>query len=205
MISYIALYEKAHHITKSLTFKAADDFDLASEISDLDVMESKLSTLLDRIGMETNLRDLQYQMDAEAVGADVRDVSRRYFAASMSLRVDVGNPLLRLVLVNLLSNAIRYSPVGGAIDLIAQPAGDAVQIQVRDRGLGIPKEHQQLLFERFGRAHGAAFGGLGLGLAISKGLVERHGGKIWLESSGKPGEGTVFHVQLPLRTPPPET
>jgi signal transduction histidine kinase len=105
------------------------------------------------------------------------------------------------VLANLLSNAIRYSPEGGPIDVTAQQAGNALQMTVRDHGLGIPKEHQQLVFERFGRAHGTGFGGLGLGLAITKGIVERHGGTIWLESSGKSGEGSVFHLQLPLRPP----
>jgi signal transduction histidine kinase len=109
------------------------------------------------------------------------------------------------VLANLLSNAIRYSPEGGPIEVDAETTGDGVHIQVRDRGLGIPREHQQLVFERFGRAHGTAFGGLGLGLAISKGIVERHGGRIWVESAGRPGEGSVFHVQLPLVTPPAQT
>ena len=109
------------------------------------------------------------------------------------------------VLANLLSNAIRYSPEGGPIEVDAETTGDGVHIQVRDRGLGIPREHQQLVFERFGRAHGTAFGGLGLGLAISKGIVERHGGRIWVESTGRPGEGSVFHVQLPLATPPAQT
>src|SRR3989454_103190 len=109
------------------------------------------------------------------------------------------------VLANLLSNAIRYSPEGGPIEVDAETTGDGVHIRVRDRGLGIPREHQQLVFERFGRAHGSAFGGLGLGLAISKGIVERHGGRIWVESTGRPGEGSVFHVQLPLVTPPAQT
>jgi len=109
------------------------------------------------------------------------------------------------VLANLLSNAIRYSPQGGPIEVDAETTGDGVHIRVRDRGLGIPREHQQLVFERFGRAHGTAFGGLGLGLAISKGIVERHGGRIWVESAGRPGEGSVFHVQLPLVTPPAQT
>ena len=109
------------------------------------------------------------------------------------------------VLANLLSNAIRYSPEGGPIEVDAETTGDGVHIRVRDRGLGIPREHQQLVFERFGRAHGTAFGGLGLGLAISKGIVERHGGRIWVESTGRPGEGSVFHVQLPLVTPPAQT
>jgi signal transduction histidine kinase len=105
------------------------------------------------------------------------------------------------VLTNLLSNAIRYSPEGGAIEVTAAQQGDKVRFSVKDQGLGIPREQQAVVFERFGRAHGSSYGGLGLGLAISKGIVERHGGRIWVESSGTPGAGSVFHVELPLRPP----
>jgi len=105
------------------------------------------------------------------------------------------------VLANLLSNAIRYSPEGGAIQLRAEQKGNEVRVIIKDHGLGIPQGQQQLVFERFGRAHGTAFGGLGLGLAISKGIVDAHGGRIWVESDGVPGKGSVFHLELPLHPP----
>jgi len=101
------------------------------------------------------------------------------------------------VLVNLLSNAIRYSPEGGDIEVSIEPSGDAVDISVKDHGLGVPREHQQSIFERFGRAHGPSFGGLGLGLAITRGIVLQHGGTIGVESTGKPGEGSIFRVRFP--------
>ncbi len=107
------------------------------------------------------------------------------------------------VLVNLLSNAIRYSPEGGEIEVAVESNGDAVHIAVTDHGLGVPREHQQTIFERFGRAHGPSFGGLGLGLAISRGIVEQHGGSIEVESSGRPGEGSTFHVRIPRAPPRP--
>jgi len=107
------------------------------------------------------------------------------------------------VLNNLISNAIRYSPDGGPIEITVEPAGDAVQIAILDHGVGVPREHQHAIFERFGRAQGPSFGGLGLGLAISKGIVEQHGGSIRVESSGKPGEGSNFVVRLPLTPPRP--
>ena len=118
-----------------------------------------------------------------------------------SLPIFADKDRVEQVIANLLSNAIRYSPEGGPIDVTARQTATGAHIEVQDRGLGIPEEHQELVFERFGRAHGSAFGGLGLGLAISKGIVERHGGRIWLVSSGKPGEGSVFHVELPQRPP----
>ena len=107
------------------------------------------------------------------------------------------------VLSNLISNAIRYSPEGGLIEIAVDPAGDSVQIAVADRGVGVPRERQQTIFERFGRAQGPSFGGLGLGLAISKGIVEQHGGSIRVESTGKPGQGSRFVVSLPLAASPP--
>ncbi|MCE9670771.1 PAS domain S-box protein [Myxococcus stipitatus] len=108
------------------------------------------------------------------------------------------------VLTNLLSNAIRYSPEGGAVLVRLGGEGKAgVHLSVKDSGVGIPKEKQGLIFERFGRAHGSKYGGLGLGLTISQGIVEQHGGRIWVESPGVPGQGSTFHVWLPRETESP--
>jgi PAS domain S-box-containing protein len=101
------------------------------------------------------------------------------------------------VITNLLSNAIRYSPRGGEVSLTVEPEAGGVHLWVRDSGIGIPPEKQSLIFERFGRAHGSKYGGLGLGLTIAQGIVEQHGGEIWVESAGVAGEGSTFHVRLP--------
>jgi PAS domain S-box-containing protein len=101
------------------------------------------------------------------------------------------------VFTNLLSNAQRYSPDGGAITVDAREEGEMVHLRVKDHGLGIPPEKLRVIFERFGRAHGVSYGGLGLGLTIARGIVERHGGRIWAESTGHAGDGTTFHVVLP--------
>lgn len=106
------------------------------------------------------------------------------------------------VITNLLSNAIRYSPNGGTVEVTVVEDGDEVQVTVRDHGVGIPKEKQGVIFERFGRAHGSRFGGLGLGLTISHGIVVQHAGRISVESSGIEGEGTTFVVRLPKQLPP---
>ncbi|RKH54694.1 hybrid sensor histidine kinase/response regulator [Corallococcus aberystwythensis] len=105
------------------------------------------------------------------------------------------------VLTNLLSNAIRYSPEGGQVLVRVAAEGDTgVHLSVKDQGVGIPSEKQRLIFERFGRAHGSKYGGLGLGLTISQGIVEQHGGRIWAESTGTVGQGSTFNVWLPRRT-----
>ncbi|WP_141330271.1 PAS domain S-box protein [Myxococcus sp. AB025B] len=108
------------------------------------------------------------------------------------------------VLTNLLSNAIRYSPEGGAVLVrLTGEGSEGVHLSVKDSGVGIPKDKQALIFERFGRAHGSKYGGLGLGLTISQGIVEQHGGRIWVESPGVPGQGSTFNVWLPRETEVP--
>ena len=105
------------------------------------------------------------------------------------------------VVGNLLSNAIKYSPQGGPITVTVREdveRGEAV-LTVRDRGIGIPVEQQSRLFARFARAdnaRAAGIGGTGLGLYLSRELVERHGGRIWFESAQ--GAGSAFSIALPL-------
>jgi signal transduction histidine kinase len=138
----------------------------------------------------------------EEVSARLRPLAERHeirVRAPEHLAVLADRDRIDQALTNLVVNAIRYSPDGGPIDVEAEQTRDAVHLCVRDRGVGIPVEEQQVIFERFARARGAVTGGLGLGLTISKGIVERHGGRIWVESSGKPGEGSAFHLTLPIR------
>ena len=106
------------------------------------------------------------------------------------------------ILANLLDNAAKYSPPGDAISVEADSRGNELVVAVRDHGKGIPKEHIDLIFERFyqvverGDAHRQ---GIGLGLAICKGLVEAHEGRIWVESVV--GEGSTFFFSLPYAVP----
>lgn len=103
------------------------------------------------------------------------------------------------VLYNLISNAIKFSPDGGTVDVsVVTPSATEWELRVRDRGIGIAQEHHDMIFEKFRQVDSSAtrsYGGTGLGLAISKGLVELHGGRIWVESTV--GEGSTFFVRLP--------
>src|SRR5207237_5724128 len=102
------------------------------------------------------------------------------------------------VLENLLSNAVKYSPDGGAVTVEIGRERDNAVIRVRDEGLGVPEAERGQIFERFFRASVAKpYGGVGLGLYISKEIVNRMGGDIVLESSGQ--TGSVFRVSLPLQ------
>lgn len=103
------------------------------------------------------------------------------------------------VLDNIISNAIKYSPNGGVIFIRVEKQINQIIVSIRDQGVGIPKEMQDKIFDRFYRADKARtrkLGGAGLGLAITRELVEAHFGKIWVRSTE--GEGTTFYFTLPL-------
>ncbi|AEI67115.1 two-component sensor histidine kinase [Corallococcus macrosporus] len=99
------------------------------------------------------------------------------------------------VLSNLLGNAIKFTPEGGHVTVQAVPEGDMMRFSVRDTGPGIQPEHLTHLFEAFWQAAAGKKEGAGLGLAIAKGLVDAHGGRIWVDSS--PGLGSTFSFTLP--------
>lgn len=116
-----------------------------------------------------------------------------------SLAVEADPVQIREVLENLVSNAIKYSPPGGEIVITAGKRKGYALISIRDQGLGIASEDQPQIFKRFymvPQAKQLGLGGLGLGLYISKQLIELHQGQIWLES--KEGEGSTFYFTLPL-------
>jgi signal transduction histidine kinase/DNA-binding LacI/PurR family transcriptional regulator/DNA-binding response OmpR family regulator len=107
---------------------------------------------------------------------------------------------LRQVTLNLVSNAVKFTTIGG-VTLIAGAQDDKVVVSVRDTGLGISPDEQDFVFDEFhqsSRTLARGYSGMGLGLAICKRLVELHGGKIALRSSGKDGEGSTFYFTLPI-------
>jgi signal transduction histidine kinase len=124
------------------------------------------------------------------------------------LRADVRDPLppvrgdserLRQVLMNLLDNAIKYSPADGEVEVRAYTEDGRVRVDVCDTGPGIAKEDQRLIFEKFGRVAGAGATrpGTGLGLFIARSIAEAHGGT--LEVSSSPQQGATFTLELPLQ------
>jgi len=104
------------------------------------------------------------------------------------------------VLMNLLGNALQYTPDGRAVRIRARRVESEVQIEIQDEGTGIPSEHLPHIFTRFYRvdpSRSRAGGGSGIGLTIARHLVEGHGGRIWAQSSGA-GKGSSFTFSLPL-------
>ena len=109
--------------------------------------------------------------------------------------------LLRQVLVNLVENALKYSPDGGRVGVRVADDSDRVRIEVRDQGLGIPPSEQQRVFEKFYRLDpemARGIGGSGLGLYISRKIVEQMDGSLSVRSA--PGVGSTFTVVLPRRS-----
>jgi signal transduction histidine kinase len=106
---------------------------------------------------------------------------------------------IQQLLENLLENAVKYSPVGGGVQVRIWNEDQEAHLTVTDSGIGIPPEDLPHIFERFYRAHNVddrRFAGMGLGLFICRGIVEQHGGRI--QASSQPGQGSSFHVMLPL-------
>jgi signal transduction histidine kinase len=113
--------------------------------------------------------------------------------------VEADERRIRQVVFNLLSNAVKFTPQGGRVDVSTAHVDGEVQIAVHDTGPGIAAEDQERIFEEFQQAHGGNGErpeGTGLGLALSRRLVELHGGRIWVES--EPGQGSTFTFTLPV-------
>jgi signal transduction histidine kinase len=107
---------------------------------------------------------------------------------------------LEQAIENLVTNALRYTPDGGSIELRARQTASSVAIEVRDSGAGIPPEHLPFIFDRFYKAaaaDGLASPGSGLGLSIVKAIVTRHGGRV--SAASEVGRGTTITLELPAR------
>jgi len=111
---------------------------------------------------------------------------------------DVDFEFIEQVLKQLLDNAVNYSPPGAPLTISAQAEGERIIVNVADEGKGIPVDEQSKIFDKFyrGRAWREKVLGTGLGLSIAKGIVEAHGGKIWVTSA--PGKGSVFSFAVPM-------
>jgi PAS domain S-box-containing protein len=108
--------------------------------------------------------------------------------------------MLRRVLINLLENAVKFTPLSGSIEVGCQADAEMVQFWVKDSGQGIPEDALELIFDKFTRLQADRYPkGLGLGLAFCRLAVQAHGGKIWAES--RPGEGSRFVFTIPITAP----
>jgi signal transduction histidine kinase len=174
-----------------------------------DKLTQLVAQLLDVSRIQSGRLTLEYrdadlsQLVADAVANAERQSPDHDFIVRSSQLVQISVDILRIeqVLTNLIDNAIKYSPKGGRIEVevdMAAPQAGWVQLSVRDHGVGIPAEVLERIFERFYQVESASSHttGMGLGLYISRQIVELHGGRIWAEVPD--GGGTRFVIALPV-------
>ena len=181
-------------------------------LDQIDRMSRLILELLDVSRIETGR--LEIRREPIQWSTFVRDVVHRHHTAVSDRRFHLNVPdankvvsgdrdRLEQVLGNLLENAVKYSPDGSEIFVNVEDRGESLLTAVCDRGIGIPADEINQVFERFHRGRQVSstnYGGLGLGLYITKQIVERHGGSIWVES--KEGSGTTFYFSLPVAQVP---
>jgi PAS domain S-box-containing protein len=182
---------------------AGEPGDLARALRQVGHMREVLRDLVHYAG-STQIRVTQEVTDLQqALDWALENLRPALVERSAEIKVEAlarvsGDPIqIARVFQNLLSNALRFS--GDATPLVAIGAETRehdVLVSVRDNGIGIPPEHHETIFRVFERLHGPDLPGTGMGLAISRRIVERHGGRIWVES--EPGNGATFYFTLPL-------
>jgi signal transduction histidine kinase len=134
-------------------------------------------------------------IDAFAHVAQEKGVSLKYDSSERGLAAKLDHGRLLQVLANLITNAVKFTDAGGAVMVRAAKTADALCVSVVDTGIGIPEHMLDSIFERFWQAGKNDRRGVGLGLYISKCIVEAHGGRIWVES--KVGAGSALHFTIP--------
>ncbi len=170
-----------------------------------------VGNLLDMARLESGMLQLKREWcDVEdIIGVALRQLQETLRDRILQVNIPSELPLVKAdftlieqVLVNLLENAVKYSPPGSEIAITVRQDEKELQVAIADRGAGIPEGDQERVFDKFYRLHSPRHvSGTGLGLSICKGIIEAHGGKIWVEP--RAGGGSVFTFSLPLNEQPP--
>lgn len=185
---------------------------LESILEEADHLNRLVANLLDMTRLEARAIEVHkgWQSVEEIVGAALGHMARQlkdhpvitHLSDELPL-VPMDDLLIEQVLVNLVENAAKYSPAGSPIELSARAEDDRLTMEIADRGPGLPPAELDRVFEKFYRsANSSGRAGAGLGLAICRGVIELHGGRIVAEN--RPGGGAVFRFWLPLASGQPE-
>lgn len=201
--TYGKLTERQREFLRDVQRASGHLYKLINDVLELARMEAGRITLQPApVGVNQLFRDVFSLMRAAASEKNQR---LEFSVQPDDLMVMADEHRAKQVLVNLISNAIKYSPPNTPIRVEARPSGDEVLFSVADQGPGIaPEDHERIFreFERIERGPYQATSGFGLGLPLAKYLVERHGGRIWLESTL--GAGSTFYFTLPRFEAPKE-
>jgi K+-sensing histidine kinase KdpD len=186
------------HRDSFLRMIAAESERLATIVEDI-LLAGSLDA--DTIELETEPCDVAELLESVVASARMRlpdHLELRYASPNGAVPVECDEERVRQVLVNLVDNAIKYSPDGGEVEVALTRLDGVVRFEVRDRGLGIPASHRDRVFDKFIRLDPnlrRGIGGTGLGLYICRELVRRMGGRIGVD--GRDGGGSVFYLELP--------
>jgi signal transduction histidine kinase len=192
------LSERQHQYVKDILESGQHLLALINDILDLSKVESgKMELELSEFLLPGLLRDSLIMVKEKALRHGI-DLTVEAAADVCEVRADERK--VKQIVVNLLSNAVKFTPDGGKVGIEAATVGDEVQVTVRDTGIGIAAENLARIFRPFEQIqdrYTRQFEGTGLGLALTRQLVELHGGRIWAES--EVGVGSRFTFTLPLR------
>ncbi len=176
-----------------------------------DRLNRLVQNLLEMTRLESGALQLHTEWHSveEVVGAALGRFGKALMRRAVTTRVPPELPLVPMddvlieqVLINLIDNVLKYTPAESPIEVTAEDTGGAVLIEVADRGPGLPPGEERQIFEKFHRAEAApTVRGAGLGLAICRGIVQAHGGRIWAEN--RPGGGVTVRFTLPVKEAPP--
>jgi len=208
ILGYVELVRRAGSLTRQqrqflerIVFSVQSITTLISELLELGKIEAGLDEDREPVSLAATVR---YVIETYRQAWETRQHTLQVRLPD-DLPPVLGNPLrLRQVVGNLLDNAIKYTPEGGQIRVGLETDGDFQILRVADTGIGVAQKDLPYIFDKFYRSDEAIekFSGTGLGLSIVKGIMERHNGRIWVDS--QVGEGTTFTVMLPSYVPPPD-
>ena len=194
--SVFQVSEEAKNLIELVRRNAQSSLRLISDILDMErISEGKL-----QLQLEKNKIDEIINESAESFSHIVSDKRILFKTSTLNINHEIlcDKDRVAQILSNLIGNAIKFTPAGGSVTVEARQTGEDVTISICDTGPGIPHNQKNRIFERFAQIGDKQRSGLGLGLYISKTLVESHLGKIWVTS--KPGAGSTFYFTLPFRT-----
>jgi len=170
---------------------------LIQDILDISRLESGTMKFIPE---RTNVKNmLEQTIETMQSIADTKNIKISISLEENTPDLIIDQERVKQVIVNLLNNAIKFSCEGSIIAIFVRKTGDYVLFEIQDFGRGIPKDKQDKIFEIFYQVDSEIdrkFGGVGLGLAISRGIILAHGGNIWVES--EPGKGSTFRLTLPI-------
>jgi signal transduction histidine kinase len=202
---------------------------LAGMNTGIDRLQSIVDDMIDISMIDNDLLQLNFQPAQIALMVDALclevEVTLQKRKLAMDIRDFDGNKQwiyldaarIMQALRNVISNAIKYTPDGGTITIDGRTLSGFIEVVIRDTGIGISAEDQAIIFDKFGQLGNVGLhssgktkfkgGGPGLGLSIARGILEAHGGSIWVESKGhdeKTNPGSTFHILIPARTESPD-